>query len=82
MLANVVGKKILNFTAEDGKVIDGAHLFVTYEETGVEGVAAEKLFISSTKINAKDVSVGDVLEIFFTRYGKVDKVKVADDLDI
>ena len=82
MLANVVGKKPLNFTAEDGKVIDGAHLFVTYEETGVEGFAAEKLFISSTKLNAKDVSVGDVLEIYFNRYGKVDKVTVADDIEI
>lgn len=82
MLANVVGKKPLNFTTEDGKVVDGAHLYVTYEETGVEGVVADKLFISSTKFDTKDVSVGDVLEIFFNRYGKVDKVTVTDDIEI
>ena len=82
MFARVVGKKPLNFTTEDGKVIDGVHLYVTYDEAGVEGVVAEKLFISSTKLNVKDVSIGDVLEIYFNRYGKVDKVTVADDIEI
>ena len=82
MLVNVVGKKPLNFTTEDGKTIDGTHIFVTYEETGVEGVVAEKLFVSSTKFDTKYVCVGDSLEIYFNRYGKVDKVTVADDIDI
>ena len=82
MLVKVIGKKALNFTTDDGKVIDGAHYHITYEEDGVEGLAAEKLFISSTKINPKDVSVGDSLNIYFTRFGKVDKADITDVLDI
>lgn len=82
MLVKVVGKKNLNFKTEDGKSIDGAHFFVTYEEEGIEGLAAEKFFISSSKLNPMVVSIGDSLNIYFNRFGKVDKVENAEDLDI
>ena len=82
MFVKVVGKKVLNFTTEDGKVVDGAHYHLTYEEDGVEGLAAEKIFVSSAKLNSAEVSVGDMLEVYYNRYGKVDKIQVADDIDI
>lgn len=82
MLANVVGKKLLNFTSKEGKVIDGTHFFVTYEDTDVEGLVAEKFFIPSTKIKANEVSIGDVVDISFTHKGKIDKIKVVDDIEI
>lgn len=82
MLVKVVGKKVLNFTTEDGKVIDGAHYYVTYEEDGIEGLAAEKFYISSSKLNTNVVSVGDSLNIYFNRLGKIDKVENAEEIDI
>ena len=82
MNATVVGKKKISFTSKDGHEINGANLHINYEENGVEGLAAEKFFISAVKFNANDISVGDTINVLYNKYGKVEKVEIVDDIDI
>lgn len=82
MKATVVGKKILNFTTKEGNVIDGCTYYITYEEKNVIGVTTDKVFVSTAKLDGTLINVGDVIDIFYNKFGKVDKVEVVDDIEI
>lgn len=45
----LVGRKDVDFKGSDGKQVSGATLFLTYEDPEVEGVATEKVFVSSAR---------------------------------
>jgi len=70
----LIGKKTVNFTAQDGKVINGTTLYVSCEMDGVEGLGTDKFFVPAEKLPKKDLVVGADVEIFFNRFGKVDAI--------
>lgn len=70
----LMGKKPVNFTAQDGKVINGTTFYVSCEMDGVEGLATDKFFVSAEKLPKKDLVVGSDVEIYFNRFGKVDAI--------
>ena len=76
----VVGKKRVDFKPKgsDDK-IDGLTLYVTYEEDKVQGLATDKIFLSTTKFGDmfSDLQVGTLIEISYNKFGKVDGVKIA-----
>lgn len=76
MKHTVLGKKTVSFTAADGKVIDGTTLYVAYDADGVDGMAADKIFVTAAKMPKQNISVGADIDIFFNRFGKVDSIVV------
>lgn len=76
MKHTLLGLKKVSFTAADGKVVDGTTLYVAYDADGVEGMATDKLFVTAAKMPKKDLVVGNDLDIFFNRFGKVDSIIV------
>lgn len=74
MLHTVLGKKNVAFTADDGREITGTTLYLGYETEGVEGMAADKVFISAAKMPKKEIVVGSDVDILFNRYGKVETI--------
>lgn len=74
MLHTVLGKKSVSFTASDGKEITGTTLYLGYEAEGVEGMAADKVFISAAKMPKKEILVGSDVDVLFNRYGKVETI--------
>ena len=76
MKHTVLGIKPVSFTAADGKLIDGTTLYVAYDADGVDGMAADKIFVTAAKMPDDDIVVGADIDIYFNRFGKVDSIVV------
>ena len=76
MKYTALGKKMVSFTASDGKVINGTTLYAGYDADGVEGMAADKIFVTAEKMPKKEIVVGADIDVYFNRYGKVDAIAV------
>lgn len=74
MKHTVLGKKSVSFTTNDGKVINGTTLYVAFDADGVEGMAADKLFVTTEKMPKKNIVVGSDIDVYFNRFGKVDSI--------
>jgi hypothetical protein len=48
MTVQVVGKRKVDFTPDNGNPIKGARIYYAFEETGVEGGATADVFLSET----------------------------------
>lgn len=71
----VLGIKNVHFKADDGRIIDGVTLYGSYDLADVDGVATDKAFISSEKLNGLEVKVGDDVELLYNKYGKVVSIR-------
>lgn len=81
MMFEIVGIESINFTSrQTGDQITGTNLFVHYPQEnnrpGLQGVRTDKLFVKSA-IDCSMFSVGDQVEVYYNRYGKVDSVHLA-----
>ena len=70
----LVGRRNASFKGStDGKQIDGVYLWLSYEARNVEGVAVDKIFVSSGRV--MDMSffpeIGQQCVLYFNKYGKV-----------
>lgn len=73
----VIGRRKVEFTAQDGNQIQGVSLYVSYPITkNGEGMAAEKIFLSAKKLENLDFlpEIGDEINVQYNRYGKVDTI--------
>lgn len=74
---SVVGFRNKTFNFDDGKFVSGFELHVTEENSVVTGVAVDRFFVSMNKLTDGVVpSVGDVVDIRFNRFGKVQSCTV------
>lgn len=78
----VIGKQMIDYKNKDGKEIKGMKLFVASDKKGVEGVFAESVFVSSTKmeqcgITFESIKVDDIISIYYNRYGNVETIAVS-----
>lgn len=81
MFAKVIGTRKIDFDTKDGKHIRGVSAYITYPTHGVDGVMAEKIFVSADKCDVNGVIVGATLDVAYNRWGKVENVKVVDNGD-
>ena len=74
----VIGVGKSEFTPKDGgDRIFGLNLYVTEERKGVQGLACERLYINERKLDNFVPVVGDVIDVFWNRYGKVERLVLA-----
>ena len=74
MLATLHGIRPLDFTANDGKKVKGTQLFVSFEENGVTGRATDKVFVKADIELPKKLQIGQEIDLYFDRKGKVEAV--------
>lgn len=75
MKVNFVGRRDLDFNAQDGSHIEGLRLYVTYESENHqdEGLVVERMFCNINKPDyeaLKKCELPALLEVEFSRYGK------------
>lgn len=69
----LLGKRVVDFTAEDGRRVCGFTLYIGHEsdDTTVDGFIVEKVFVSSEKVAVKDLTVGSDINVEFNNRGRV-----------
>ena len=80
MICNVVGVRRNDFQPKDGDKIEGYSVYVTHTDDNVDGLVAERFFLSDRKLR-NDVGgwipkVGQTFNMSFNRYGRPDEIRV------
>lgn len=77
----VVGVQMKSFKNDEGKTITGYNVWYTYERIGVDGVVADRVFVSDRVCNESNFTphVGDVMRGFaYTRFGSLYRVDLPE----
>lgn len=84
-LYQVLGYKKVEFE-KNGNFISGLRIYLSIPFADGKGVglSAENIFLSAKKLNEMGYSpnLGDKLELYYNRYGKVELVKQVPDADM
>ena len=78
MVSSVVGTRRIDMKDRDGSEIHGWSVFITREEENVNGVMADRLFVSDDKLRRDTNGVvpnpGDTMEYEYNSRGKLGKI--------
>lgn len=69
-MAEIIGFEGKTFNFEDGKTVTGFNLFLSEKRPGVTGISAERVFVSTAKLNGYVPVLGDKITINYNRFGK------------
>ena len=73
----IIGVKLTSFTTKDGNKVTGYNVYITEEREDVDGLAADRVFISDRVCNRSNFTphVGDIILYFaYTKYGRLNMV--------
>lgn len=71
----IIGIEKTSFKPRDSeREITGVRLHCTYDKPNCDGMAVEAFYCNSS-VDTEGLSVGDLCEIFYNRYGKVSQVR-------
>jgi len=77
MTVTVLGYRPHKFTSQDsGEVISGTKVYVAYQAEKVEGMEADNFFFAQRVQMPEGFRPNCKVEIYFNRYGKVERVEV------
>lgn len=71
MIYDVIGYRNSSFKSSDGNTISGVTMYLTYSDSSVTGLVADRVFISTNKLNGYVPQLGDVVDVEYNKYGKV-----------
>ena len=71
----VIGYRRADFKADDGQQIEGWTIYLTEQRQGVEGLATERIFLSTRK-SAYHPQLGHQLQLYYKNYGKFEHVEL------
>lgn len=77
----VIGKQRVDYVSKEKKEVKGLKLWLAYEKKGVEGFAAETVYLSDAKLQqigltVSDINIDDTVNVLYNRYGNVESVSV------
>lgn len=75
MIYEVIGYRNSSFKSSDGNTISGVTMYLTCSDSYVTGVVADRVFISTNKLNGYAPQLGDVVDVEYNKYGKVNGIK-------
>lgn len=82
--SKVIGIKPKSFTTPDGRLIEGTEAYLTrgIDPKRGQGEEAERIFLSTAKLAALDFkpTPGQTVQIFYNRFGKVETMRLVDDV--
>lgn len=59
-----------------GNTYKAANVYLTYKANNIDGVGTTEVFCKADSIQL-DVNIGDEVNVFYNKYGKVDKIERA-----
>lgn len=74
----IIGVQLKSFTAKDGTTITGYNVWYTEERENVDGLAADRIFVSDRVSNRSNFTphVGDIIEtISYNKFGRLFEVR-------
>lgn len=74
----IVGIRTKSFTGNDGTKISGCDLHLMGEDSDVEGNFVDRIFVSEKKLGDYNPRVGDVIDIRYNRFGKIDRLELIE----
>lgn len=77
MIYEVIGYRNSAFKSADGNTISGVTMYLTCGDSYVTGVVAERVFVSANKLGNYVPNLGDVIDVEYNKYGKVNGVKLS-----
>lgn len=75
-MVTLVGFEAKHFKFEDGKEVEGFYLYSEEKKENVTGIATDRVFASHNKLDGYVPVLGDVLEINYNRWGKLQSVRL------
>lgn len=75
---DIIGVQLKSFTTTDGTTITGYNVWYTEERKDVDGLAADRIFVSDRVSNRSNFTphVGDVIEsISYNKFGRLFEVR-------
>lgn len=77
MLIEIVGIKDVSFSnKETGERVEGQSVYFEYEDDRTQGVATDKVFLSSRKELVPVPSLPCSANLYFNKFGKVDSISL------
>lgn len=73
MKMRLLGARVLDFKANDGKQVTGTQLFVAFAAENVTGEMTDKIFVRDG-VNMPQVKVGEHIEVAFNNRGKLESI--------
>lgn len=75
----IVGFRDMSFKGNDGSQVNGRQFFFTMADPYVTGLTAGKFFLSAAALETVGYipKPGDVVEVFYNRFGKVSQIRPA-----
>lgn len=73
----IIGVKLTSFTTKDGTTVTGYNVFFTEERPDVDGLAADRVFMSDRVCNRSCFTphVGDIIEtLVYNKFGRLSLV--------
>lgn len=73
----IIGVKFTSFTTKDGTKVNGYNVYTTEERSDVDGLVADRIFISDRVCNRSNFTphVGDIIDtLAYTKYGRLNMV--------
>lgn len=73
----IVGYRDMSFKGNDGSDVTGRQFFFTMKDPQVQGEMAGKFFLSAAALSHIGYipGVGDEVEVYYNRYGKVSQIR-------
>ncbi len=76
-MLTIIGVKLTSFTTKDGTTVTGYNVFTTEERSDVDGLAADRFFMSDRVCNRSNFTphVGDIIEtLVYNKFGRLNMV--------
>ena len=76
-MLTIIGVRLTSFTTKDGTKVTGYNVYTTEERSDVDGLAADRIFMSDRVCNRSNFTphVGDIIEsLAYTKYGRLSMV--------
>lgn len=69
----LVGLQKVDYTNKQGRQISGYNLHLTYDDSNVDGIACERVFVRSIPSH---LALGSQLRIFYNKYGSIEDIDI------
>ena len=83
MQYKVLGVEVVDYTSrKTGRPVKGTNLHCSYpdgadeNDTKVDGIRVERLYVPE-RVRTDGIQPGDMVEVYFNRFGSVDSVQLA-----
>lgn len=77
-MLKIIGVQLKSFTAKDGTTITGYNVWYTEERMDVDGLAADRIFVSDRVSNRSSFTphVGDIIEsVSYNKFGRLFEIQ-------